>query len=157
MIEFTGYLSGEAEKHFWKKNKAFGIKIFLAAVIIVFPMVLYLTFQLQHYIAIGIYGIALIVTVPLMLINPQSKKDKKSLTPNRIFTDGESITCVTEKFTETRYIEDAKLVYDYGDFYEFVFPFGKVSHNFICQKSLLTSGTLEAFEKLFEHKMIIAR
>ncbi len=155
MIEFAGYLSGEAEKHFWKKNKAFGMKIFLAAMIIALPIVLYWTFQLQHYIVLGIYGIALVAAVPLMLLNPQSKKDKKALTPNRIFTDGESITCVTEKFTETKYIGDEKLVCDYGEFYELVFPFGKVSHNFICQKILLTSGTLEDFEKLFEDKIVL--
>ena len=154
MIEFSGYLSGEAEKHFWKKSKAFGMKLFLAAVIIVFPIVLHWTLQLQHYIALGIYGIALVAGVLLILLNPQSKKDKKALTPNRIFTDGETITCVTEKFTETKFIGDEKLVLDYGEFYELVFPFGKVSHNFICQKSLLTSGTLEEFEKLFEGKIV---
>ena len=30
-----------------------------------------------------------------------------------------------------------------------VFPFGKVSEKFICQKSLLSEGTLEDFEKLY--------
>lgn len=154
MIEFNGYLSGEAEKYFWKKAKSLGIKILLSAMIVFLPIVLYWTLQLQHYIAIAVYGIALVASVPLMLINPQSKKNKKAMTPNRIFTDGESLTCVAEKFTETRYIEDVKLVNNYGEFYELVFPFGKVSDKFICQKSLLTSGTIEAFEKLFEGKIV---
>ena len=49
-------------------------------------------------------------------------------------------------------ISDAKQLRDFGEFYEIVFPFGKVSDKFICQKNLLTQGTLEEFEKLFEGK-----
>ena len=38
-------------------------------------------------------------------------------------------------------------------FYFIKFPFGKYSDKFICQKSLLTQGTLEEFEALFEGKI----
>ena len=50
-------------------------------------------------------------------------------------------------------IGDAKQVRDFGEFYEIVFLFGKISDKFICQKNLLTKGTLEQFESLFNGKL----
>jgi len=47
-----------------------------------------------------------------------------------------------------------KKVYDYGEFYFISFYFGKISCYFICQKSLLTQGTIEDFEKLFDGKIV---
>ena len=73
--------------------------------------------------------------------------------PKRIVADEESITCTTDKEIVTKWITDVKQVIDHGEFYELVFPFGKISTNFICQKELLTKGTLEQFERLFEGKI----
>ena len=56
----------------------------------------------------------------------------------------------TQHYVRSKYIEE----YDHGAFYEFVVPFGKVSDKFICQKSLLTKGTLGDFEKLIGEKLI---
>lgn len=51
-------------------------------------------------------------------------------------------------------IKDVKNVYDHGEFYDLVFPFGKISGKFICQKNLLTEGTLAEFEALFDGKIV---
>ena len=61
---------------------------------------------------------------------------------------------MTDKSEEFRLIADAAKVIDYGDFYYISFPFGKISNNFVCQKDLLTQGTLEEFEALFEGKIV---
>ena len=50
-------------------------------------------------------------------------------------------------------ISDVKKVVDHGEFYELSFVFGKVSDKFICQKSLLTKGTLEEFKAMFGDKV----
>ena len=55
---------------------------------------------------------------------------------------------------EYRNIEDVKCVRDFGEFYELVFPFGKISEKFICQKDLLSKGTLAEFEALFGDKIL---
>ena len=89
-----------------------------------------------------------------MIRIPKSKKEQLALTPKRIFVDGESIVSIADKYSESRLICDAKELRDFGEFYEIVFPFGKFSEKFICQKNLLTKGTLEQFESLFSNKIV---
>lgn len=149
MIEFDGYISGISEKWCYKRNWFFGMKMFWIALLLVSPTILYLGVKINNWAIIGLYG-SLFVITPLLSLVSQSKKSRKMTTPKRVFTDGEIITCVTDKNVETRYIQDVKFVNDYGEFYELVFPFGKISKNFICQKSLLVGGTLEDFEMLFK-------
>ena len=74
--------------------------------------------------------------------------------PKRIYTNGDHIVCVAEKYTDSKLIKDVKKVIDHGEFYELCFPFGKTSEKFICQKSLLSKGSLGAFERLFADKII---
>ena len=76
------------------------------------------------------------------------------LLPKRIYSDGESITCVGANYIESKLIGDETLVRDFGEFYELVYPFGKISDKFICQKDLLTQGTIEDFEALFKNKIV---
>ena len=46
--------------------------------------------------------------------------------------------------------DDIKKIIDYGDFYRLVFKFPKISYVFICQKNLMTKGTIADFEKRFD-------
>ena len=73
--------------------------------------------------------------------------------PNRIWLDEDYIYCQAKAYLEQKCIDDVKRVYEYADFYELCFPFGNISIRFICQKSLLTQGTLEEFESLFKGKI----
>lgn len=91
---------------------------------------------------------------PLLVRIPRSKKEQAAVLPKRIYTERNSIVCVAEKYQERKKIADVKLVRDFGEFYELVFPFGKYSEKFICQKSLLSKGTLNAFEALFPGKIV---
>lgn len=91
---------------------------------------------------------------PLLVRIPRSKKEQAAVLPKRIYTERNSIVCVAEKYQERKKIADVKLVRDFGEFYELVFPFGKYSEKFICQKSLLSKGTLKAFEALFPGKIV---
>ena len=77
-----------------------------------------------------------------------------SLMPHRIVIENDIITCIAEKYVESKSLADVKKVQDFGDFYEFVFPFGKISEKFICQKNLISKGTLEDFENLFAGKIV---
>lgn len=152
-IEFNGLLTGEAEKYFRKKSVKFGLGIILVALGLFLPGV----------IALGVFGgieeilfayLALSVFLIAFAILPKGKKNRVSLTPKKIHTDGDSITVISEKYAETKFIEDAKIVYDKGEFYDIVFRIGNYSEKFVCQKSLLTKGSLEEFEELFEDKLI---
>lgn len=152
MVEFNGRITGKAEKHYFKSSTQIGLLIIVVSGVgVLFPLILF-SF-INGYTRLGLYccfGLIVWFLIPLI---PKTKKQKLSLTPKKIYTDGESITCISDAFVESRMIGDEKEVVDYGEFYAIVYPFGKLSDKFICQKSLLTKGSLEEFEKIFEEKI----
>ncbi len=152
MIAFNGYISGDAEKYFWRRARALGQKILAVAWAILLPVFVLIAIKEGQWFLLLTYCIMAIVIYLLTYI-PQSKKEKKSLTPKRIYTEDEYIVCDTDKGEDYRKISDAKQVLDFGGFYYIVFPLGKVSDSFICQKDLLTEGTIEEFESLFQGKI----
>ena len=152
MIEFKGYIDGAARKRFWHNNRVMGVKILLGAEALIFPGIIVFGIKAQNWLMVIMCAAAFFI-FPLFALIPQGKKAEKSMLPKRIVADEESITCTTDKEIVTKWITDVKQVIDHGEFYELVFPFGKISTNFICQKELLTKGTLEQFERLFEGKI----
>lgn len=153
MIEFNGYLSGKAENHFHNKGRKLARNILFISTLLLLPAIAIAAIRMQFWGLLITYCV-IILLIPLMTMIPQSKKGKQGLTPKRIFTEEEYIVCIADQYIEHRLIEDVKTVYDYDEFYELVFPFGKISEKFVCQKQLLSKGTLEEFEALFEGKII---
>lgn len=154
MIEFSGYLTGQAKSFFWKRSKITAIKIFCFPLLILLPLFVIVSSYLDMWTIL--YGyIAVCLSIPLLFMIPNSKKQIASLTPNHIFTDNEYIVCQYEAGEVCNLISDASKIVDYGDFYYISFPFGHKTDAFVCQKSLITQGTLEEFEALFEGKIII--
>ncbi len=94
----------------------------------------------------------LFIVVPLICFIPS--KDKRYNTC-KVFTDVEYIVAVLGTGREEfKLISDVKIVNDYGEFYELIFPWEKgINNHFICQKDLLTKGSLDEFEALFEGKI----
>ena len=152
MIEFNGYLSGAAEKRFRKRSRDLVQNALLIALLFLFSTIAFVAVKMR-YMPLLIAYCAMFVVVPLLARIPQSKKERMSLTPKKIVIDGESLTCVADKYVESKLVDDVKRVRDFGEFYEIVFPFGKMSEKFICQKDLLTKGSIEEFEKLFAEKI----
>lgn len=152
MIEFNGCISGKAKKHFIKKCRRFVQILLFIGMLFFCPTICYFAIknksnfliELFVYCFIGMFGMTYI---------PKSKKEEKSLTPRKIFVSDETIVCIADKYTESQSIHDVKKIKDYGDFYDLIFPIGRYSEKFICQKELLSKGTLEEFEALFEGKI----
>ena len=90
----------------------------------------------------------------LAILIPQSKRERRAMMPSQISMDDEYIEYTSHRTKEYRRISDVKVVRDYGDFYDVIFPVGKISDFYVCQKDLLTQGTLQEFEKLFEGKVV---
>lgn len=153
MIEFSGYISGAAEKRFFNRSINLVQNIFLFAVLVFLPTMIRLSIKTESWVLIAGYC-SLFAVVPLLVRIPKSKKEKLAMTPKKIYVEEEHIICVTEQYVESRLINDVKKVINNPEFYELVFPFGKVSDKFICQKCLLTKGSLEDFESLFQGKII---
>lgn len=153
MIEFSGYLSGSAEAFFYKKSRYLGLGFLLVGMILVLPTIIVLSVRLNDAAPTIVYC-AIFPVLCLLSLIPKRKKEKRRLTPKRIYTEDDCITCVANGYVETKFVDDVKMVVDHGEFYEIIFPFGKVSDKFICQKDLLTQGSLQSFEELFKGKVI---
>lgn len=153
MIEFNGYLSGNAEKHFFKKARVYAQTLLMIGATFALPVAGILGIQLHTWIPLTV-NCALFIIIPLLVRMPKSKREKISITPKKICIEDEYMICIADKYEEYRAISDVKSVLDHGDFYELIFQFGKLSEKFICQKNLLMKGSLEEFELLFKDKLI---
>ena len=153
MIEFKGYISGAAEKHFHKKVINFGQNIALAGVFVFLPLFIRISLRTKDWLTLGFYC-TLFLIIPLLARIPKSRKEKAAITPKRIYIEEDTIVCVADKYVESKLLSDVKQVRDFGAFYDVVFPFGKYSEKFVCQKDLLTIGTIADFEKLFEGRIV---
>ena len=80
----------------------------------------------------------------------------KSITdyPNEIIITEENITAKTKKCEMKAPINKVTEILDTGDSFIFKFHFPRLNAHFVCQKDLLKEGDLEAFERMFEGKII---
>ena len=152
MIEFDGYIFGAAEKRFWARSRNIAQAVLLMGVLAILPAVISFAEKVGVWVWIAGYC-SLFLLIPLLLRIPKSEKEKRTLLPKKIYVEDEYIVCVGEAYEESKFIDDVAKVIDHGEFYELVFPFGNASDKFICQKGLLTKGTLEEFEQLFSGKI----
>lgn len=152
-MQFYGLITGETEKFFWKKYKICFLQCLCLGTVFLLPIFILLTIASKSIIPLAFLGVSFALGT-LMFLFPKSKKEKQSLLPKKIYIKDDVITCVTDKSTETRFIQDIKCIHDYEEFYEIVFPFGKISYCFLCQKNLITEGTTSDFEQLFNNKIL---
>lgn len=152
-VEFNGYISGNAEKYFWKKEMRLGQNIILISMVLCFPISFILSRALNNdYFVIGY--LLLVFICPLLCRIPKRKKEKIRYIPYRVYIEDGYIICCTQVQEEVRNLEDVKQVNDFGEWYSLVFHVGKLSNSFICQKDLLSAGTIEEFEKIFANKIV---
>ena len=152
MVNFDGYLTGSAEQHFHKRSRILGQGILLLSIILITPGILRFAIRSNDWTVVTLF-VGVSICVMLLPLIPKSKKERKAITPKRIVVEDEYIVCVAEKYTEIRMINDVRIVRDFGEYYELCFPFGKFSDKFICQKSLLTNGSIQEFEAIFSEKI----
>ena len=154
MIEFTGYITGKAEKRFVQKSRRIGLIFSSFAILFALPIAFLVGKFVLHDDAFIYAMLAGLSILPLICVIPKGKKEHLSMLPKRIYTRDNHIVCVADKYTDSKLISDVTKVLDHGEFYELCFPFGKISEKFICQKSLLSKGSLVAFERLFKGKIV---
>lgn len=151
MIEFSGYLTGSALKFYFKKEEKTLQNFFIILSLLVVP-----AFFVVFRNIINLKSILVFLLFPLFaIILPRIvvRLDKKSIT-KRIYFQDDIVCNITDNITVSRQIEEIQEVHDYGDFYFLILPSINKSSGFLCQKSLLSKGTLEDFEKLFEGKIV---
>lgn len=161
MIEFYGCISGAAEKHRTKKDIVLGLIIGYITLTVMLPVIIFIAYGLKVSVDVEMWYVLIpyfsfYALIPLTMIIPTGKKMREENNTIRVFTDEEYIVAsVAKQKEEYKLIEDVKVVNDYGEFYQLIFPWEKgISNIFICQKNLIIKGTIEEFEALFEGKIV---
>ena len=159
MIEFFGTLSEQCQKDTNKRTRKMVALVFTCFTIllgVVPTVVLYLQADEDFYEFAGLTVLLLIVTVVMWLpINVVRKPPKGVSTDILVRIEDSHITRSGFGGVQTKPLSKVKKVIDAGDWYYVVFSrLGDLSNAFVCQKDLLTQGTLEDFEKLFEGKLV---
>ena len=88
---------------------------------------------------------------------PAHVKDSELYCPSTFIIEGNIIVAKSEKFYQERHLDDVKKVLDFGEFYQFVFCRHRKSEAFFCAKEGIIIGDIDAFEKLFEGKIVRKR
>lgn len=155
MIEFDGYISGKAEKYFFKHEFLYVILGYLV------PNSGLLILSILWGMRSGFWLIAEIIAsmylaIPIICgILFSRKKSRKKMITKKIIIRDDLITAITDTQPLTKNVSDVKQVKEYRDFYAITFRFGNLSNTFICQKDLLVKGTLDEFDELFIEKLVL--
>lgn len=153
MIEFNGYITGTAEKYFKKKSIKLNLLIILFSSAVCLPCLLLINrlIYIEGLVpAVFVYSYSAMI---IFLFGCFSKKFIKYTKPKRIIIESDNVICEIHKDKYKRRVNNVKCIYDFGDFYDMRF-FNCIDYKYICQKNLISEGSVEEFEALFEGKII---
>ena len=156
MIEFKGEMSKEGRRLI-KQIQTFPALFLMPLVTLIVAMpiievILFGTFlnpKRLPTMAISFAVTTLLLFILFLLISI------KDYIPLRIeIIPEKSIRSECRKKTHIYSVRDVRKVIDYGDFYS-IRVYQQFEHGlFLCQKDLLTQGSIEKFEKIFENKIV---
>lgn len=151
MIEFKGDLTGASQEYALKKNSKLIQRFLLLGAVCLLPSSYIISVTFFHSFWIFVLPVLFLV---LSIIPRITYKKYTQQLPICIYIDGGTIV-INFKFNSQKLdISKVKIVYDYGNFYEIIPKNIFIFSVFICQKDLLTEGTLEEFEALFDGKIV---
>ena len=151
MIIFEGQISGKCKKEVLRKGaKSSFIGGLITSIIFTIPTVI---FALKINLIILLFLLVLI-PFPFLAALPPKEKYYPMIFPSKVTIDtqtGEMTTQSSQFYAESSIAEVVKVL-DKGEWY-LIYVKSK-DGRFICQKDLLTNGTLDEFEKFFKDKLV---
>lgn len=159
MIEFKGEQTGKCREFLFKKYGKIYRTIFLVTAVLFVIVGLWLSTLEGGFFdtlsKVAFIGVVLMVVIAFL---PFGKMEPKKVLAQRIYIDTEEETIIREHDSSDvkevfHMLNTVEKVLDYGEWYYFDFAYGDKDNCFACQKDLLTQGTLEEFEALFQGKI----
>lgn len=151
MIIFSGEISGKCKKYALGRNQKAGfICGSITAIIFTIPTLI-IASQTDWLFALFV---PCYLALPfLMALTP--KKIHPLILPTKVVIDTKKSIIIAEstRFHEETMIRYVVRVFDMGEWYHILTKHKAAT--FICQKSLITKGSLYDFEKLFKSKIIV--
>lgn len=158
MIEFFGTLCEQCQRDISRRNRKMVAIVFTCFTILlgVIPtVVLYMKGDEDFYEFFGLAVLMSIVAIIFWLpINVIRKPPQGVSTDILVQIDGDYVISSGYLGMQKKPIKKVKKVIDAGEWYYLVFKWSGINASFVCQKNLLTQGTLEEFEALFEGKIV---
>lgn len=149
MVEFNGNISNECVKYLLKEYYKGASIILFIALLIILPTPLYFAITTGDMVSWIITLIGAICFPSFILFLPLELKLNKSLTTTYVLVEEDLIT-YKRKEELYKSTDAVKKVIDCGEWYHIIFKFFDRDPWVICQKNLLSKGSIEEFEKLFE-------
>lgn len=157
MIEFVGRLTGNAFKYFKRSKIRTNQIILLIALGVLLPIMFCIfnligSVDLEYILFAASVCLLSAIFLPYLIL-----KFAKGDVTRRIYINDGLVSAVScEGRTRSAQICAIKKVKDFGDYYAMTLPgiCAIVSVYFICEKALLTNGTIEQFEELFDGKIV---
>ena len=157
MIEFVGHLTGNAFKYYKKTMIKTSRIVFLIGFGIAMP-IMFFVFNLIGSVDLEsiLFAASVCLLSAIFLPYPILKFAKGDVTRRIYINDGLVSAVSCEGRTRSAQICAIKKVKDFGDYYAMTLPgiCVIISGYFICEKDLLTNGTIEQFEELFDGKIV---
>lgn len=160
MIEFKGKVSNRCQKYISDLEGKMGlvgssVAVFLIMIPATILVAAYMPTIRLLVITSGILFSAFFLF--MVYYSPYMKSTFPMILPTRVvISDNGYITSYGEKFEITHPIDTVVVVIDCGEWYHISWNrrVGFKPERFVCQKNLLTRGTIDEFEKLFEGKIV---
>lgn len=156
MIEFEGKLSEKCCKYLAKEIRICKLivpcpmaTVFFAIITICLLKIFPEYFYIDLLIGIGIW----VGTILFLLISP-IKSEYDDVMPIRVAIRDDGVISAKSKIgSETKYVKNVKKVIDFGEGYFFKFYGIERTFLCLCQKDLISKGSIKKFEELFEGKI----
>ena len=154
MIIFSGVVSDEIQSKTFKKRQQYVFRVCAigSVALIIISGIFWFIFWIESIKEWCLLSGILIVVALLQLWNPRKKLPFRW--EYHITIDEEKIVVATPLWPKPleKPIKKIKKVLDYEDCYYVIY--GDMNNSIVCQKDLLTEGTIEEFEALFQGKII---
>lgn len=151
MIKFCGEMAEKTQKFVVKADAKAGAT---AAIIVCCAVAVPITLLTVFNDSLFAIAYALLPFCAIFFSLPLPRRKRDTVCATSITIEENVIGCEGKDFTCVRAIEDIKKIVDYGDFYQIIFYFPHKSIVFVCQKDLITKGTIEEFEQRFADHIV---
>lgn len=151
MICFRGNLSEENKK---RLNQ--GMVIINVITVAILSIIIAVSVTIAVIYDDVIWSIIYVI-IPIMLALstlPPPKTKQDLVCPTEICIEDKTISIVGNTFHQEREISQIKKIKDVGTCYIIIFKFPNKSFHCLCQKDLITEGTLEQFENRFAELIV---
>ena len=118
------------------------------------PIWAFLSLKVDAFFEVMLTLVLITIFSPFFFRICVSKKARKRSIPKKVIINEGVIISVSDKTTISKNITQVREVRDYGQFYHVVLPKIYIDAVFVCQKDLISKGTLEEFEFLFKDMII---